>query len=119
MGDFRKLRAWQEAMDFAVAVYRATDAFPANERFGLRSQVRRAAASVSANLAEGVGRGSTGAFQAFARIARGSLHEAVSHLMLARRLEFLGEAALDAVLAHADRLGPMLSGILARKQRGG
>jgi four helix bundle protein len=119
MGDFRKLRAWQEAMDFTVAVYRATDAFPASERFGLRSQVRRAAASVPANLAEGVGRGSPGAFQAFARIARGSLQEAVSHLMLARRLEFLDGAALVAVLAHAERLGPMLSGILARRRANG
>jgi four helix bundle protein len=119
MGDFRKLRAWQEAMDFAVAVYRATDEFPVSERFGLRSQVRRAASSVGANLAEGAGRGSPGAYHAFTRIARGSLHEAVSHLMLARQLGFLEDEVVGALIAHAERLGPMLSGILARKRPNG
>ncbi|HEV2652282.1 MAG TPA: four helix bundle protein, partial [Rhizomicrobium sp.] len=83
---FKDLRVWREAMSLAEACYSVTRAFPKDERFGLISQIRRAAQSVPANIAEGCGRDTTGAYIQFLRIAQGSLKEVETHLLLAVRV---------------------------------
>jgi four helix bundle protein len=89
MNDFRKLKAWHKAHALAVAVYRATSAFPATERFGLVSQMRRAAVSVPANIAESCGRRSRRDEAHLRQVAFGSACELEAELLLALDLGFL------------------------------
>ena len=112
MGDFAKLDVWNESQTLAAMVYSLSATFPHSERFGLTQQIRRAAVSVSSNIAEGAGRGAPRSFHGFLRIARGSLHEVRSQIHLAVRLGFAGTAAAQPVLDHAERISRMLSGIL-------
>ena len=88
MRDFKKILAWQKADDLVVAVYKATEHFPPAECFGLTSQMRRAAVSVAANIAEGSGRETLADFRHFLHIARGSLQEVEYYIHLADRLFF-------------------------------
>src|SRR6266576_6090364 len=90
---FEKLEVWQEAITFADMVYRVSRTFPSDERFGLTNQMRRAAASVSSNIAEGSSRLSKNEFARFTEIAAGSLFEGVSQSFIARRQQFLNEAS--------------------------
>jgi four helix bundle protein len=104
---YRDLRVWQDAMDLAEACYRIVGTFPRDELYGLSSQVRRAGVSIPANIAEGYGRNSKGAYVQFLKIAQGSLKELETHIILAERL---GLVRTDAgpILASCDSLGRML-----------
>src|SRR5215472_5214879 len=82
INSYRDLRVWQDAMSLAESCYQLTASFPREEMFGLTSQIRRSAASVAANIAEGHGRENTGSF-IHQRIAQGSLKELETHLLLA------------------------------------
>ena len=113
---FRDLRVWQLGMDLAEACYRVTQGFPREESYGLTSQVRRAAASVPANIAEGYGRDGAKEFSQFLRIAQGSLKELETHLLLAQRMEFCAGSAVDRILEQADQLGRMLYGLYRSAQ---
>jgi four helix bundle protein len=86
---YRDLVVWQKGMDLAETAYRATETFPKAERYGLTAQMRGAAVSVPANVAEGFGRGRNAEFIRFLEIARGSLYELQTHGELARRLGLL------------------------------
>jgi four helix bundle protein len=97
---YRDLVVWQQAMDLAVAVYETTRTWPRDELYGLTSQVRRAATSVPANIAEGYGRENVGSYQQFLRIAQGSLKELETHLLIAQRIG----------ISSRDRIGPLLNG---------
>ena len=97
VGDFRKLQVWKAAQELAVSVYRCTASFPKSERYGLTSQMRHAAASIGANLAEGCGRWSDAELRRFARISLGSATELESHLLLARELGFLDAATFESL----------------------
>jgi four helix bundle protein len=88
--DFKELKVWHKAYDLALAVYEASRGFPREEIYGLTSQLRRAAVSVGANIAEGCGRRSDGELIRFLQIARGSASEIEHHLLLARDLKFFG-----------------------------
>lgn len=90
MRDFRKLMVWQKAHQLTLAVYQATGAFPREELYGMTSQMRRAAASIPANIAEGCGRDSEAELARFMEIAMGSASELEYHLLLAKDLKFLG-----------------------------
>ena len=85
----RDLIAWQKAMDLVVLIYQSTAGFPKYELYGVTSQMRRAAASIPANIAEGQGRRSKSEFGQFLGNARGSLLELDTHLELALRLNYL------------------------------
>ncbi len=111
MFNFEKLDVWQKALDFADFVYTATAAFPAEERFGLTHQLRRAAVSVSSNIAEGTSRNSKVDFARFVEIATGSLFEIVSQATISKRREFLAEAEYARIYAAAEELSRMLSGL--------
>ena len=111
MGGYQGLAVWQRSMDLAEAVYRLTRSFPPEEKFGLTSQARRAAASVPANIAEGYGRGTRPAYVNFVRIAQGSLKELETHLILSARVGACEKGAIEPMLVEADELGRMLRGL--------
>ena len=108
---YRDLIAWQKAMDLAVAVFRATERMPRQEAFGLVSQMRRAAVSVPSNIAEGQGRGMTKEYVRFLRIARGSVQELETQLVLAGRLGFVAGEVLDRLLADSAEVSKVISGL--------
>jgi len=108
----KKLKAWQLSMDIAVDVYKTSEKFPSEERFGLVSQMRRSAVSVPSNLAEGAARRTKKEFVSFLRIAQGSLSELDTQLELAKRLEYIVEDSwkqFDAKLIEEDKV---LSGLI-------
>ncbi|CAN5307904.1 four helix bundle protein [soil metagenome] len=107
---YRDLEVWQKAMDLAVECYRVTAGLPKSEMYGLTSQIRRAAASVAANIAEGRGRRSTRDFRRFLDIAYGSLLEAETHAILAHRLGYIEKDALNGILDSSAEIGRMLNG---------
>jgi four helix bundle protein len=111
MFNFEKLDCWQHAIEFADLVYDSTGAFPGDERFGLTNQMRRAAVSVSSNIAEGSSRDSKIDYARFVEIATGSVFEIVSQAFIARRRGFLSEEKFTALYATAERQGRMLSGL--------
>ena len=111
MFGFMKLEVWKKAVEFGDTVYRVTADFPSDERFGLTSQLRRAAVSISSNIAEGSGRRSTSDFSRFVSIAYGSLMECVSQLHIAKRLNLLDESKHAALSRQAEELSRMLSGL--------
>ena len=108
---YRQLEVWQLAMDLAERCYQATKGFPKEELFGLTSQIRRSAVSIPANIAEGQGREHTKEFLNHLSMARGSLLELETHLMLSQRIGLLQQPELDSLLTMTDRLGRMLSGL--------
>jgi four helix bundle protein len=108
---YRDLRVWQRSLDWAEAIYRASKSWPADEKFGLTSQTRRAAVSVAANIAEGAARRTTGEFLQFLGVAKGSLAEAETLLMLSMRLGYTAEGVATSLLEEAGEIGRMLSGL--------
>lgn len=108
---FRELVVWQRAMDLAVEVHRLSKRLPSDERFGLTLQMRQAAASISANIAEGRGRDHRGDYLRFLSIARGSLMELDNHIEFAVRLAYLARS--DAALAFdlLSQVRRLLSGL--------
>jgi four helix bundle protein len=95
-------------MDLTVELYKTTQSFPSEEKFGLTSQIRRAASSIPANIAEGHARGRK-EYQQFLRIAAGSLTELETHLMISQRVGFLTDAKLEETLSTTEQLGRMLN----------
>src|SRR5271166_5620373 len=108
---YQELEVWKVAMDLATECYRLTKAFPKEELFGLTSQIRRSAASIPANIAEGQGREHTKEFLNHLSIARGSLIKLETHLMLSQRVGLLQQAELQSLLALTDPISRMLSGL--------
>src|SRR5919205_127820 len=105
MRPHEKLEVWNRAVEFVTAVYRMSDKFPKEEKFGLTSQIRRAAASVPANIAEGAARDSPREFVHFLSNAQGSASELATELLIAHRLEFLSAKEYQAVSAELDNIG--------------
>ena len=105
---YRDLKVWQLGMDLTVELYRVTKSFPKEETYGLTSQIRRAASSIPANIAEGHARGSK-EYQQFLRISQGSLTELETHLLLAQRVEILQQGHLNELLQMTEQLGRMLN----------
>ena len=117
MRPHEKLDVWMKSVDLVVRIYKATERFPKEEKFGLTSQVRRAAVSVPANIAEGAGRRSEKEFAYFLSNAQGSTSEVETELLIATRLGYLRPAVFDELQASLDQMGQMLHG-LARHVRG-
>src|SRR3954469_19235563 len=111
MFNFEKLETWQEAIKFADLVYALTRDFPDAERFGLTNQMRRAAVSISSNIAEGSARLSRADFARFVEMATGSLFEIVSQSTIGLRQGFLTEQQYRQIYNSADEQGKMLSGL--------
>ncbi len=119
MGDFRDLKVWAKSHALVLAVYQATAAFPTEEQYGLTNQIRRAASSIPANVAEGCGRGTDGELVRFVRIALGSANELEYHLILAADLGLLPPATqqtLDGELSEVRRMLARLADRLNTKR---
>jgi four helix bundle protein len=114
--DFKELKVWTKAHAATIEVYRLTRLFPREELYGLTSQIRRAAASIGANIAEGCGRKSDGEMARFLHIARGSAVELDYHLLLARDLEFLPAASFGFLQREVDEIQRMLTSLIQRIQ---
>jgi four helix bundle protein len=115
---YRDLKVWQLAMDLAELCYRTTRRFPKDELYGMTSQIRRAAASVPANIAEGHGRNSRGEYIQFLRVAQGSLKELETHLLLAQRVGLTDENAVGPTLNKSETLGKMLRALIRSLEAG-
>jgi four helix bundle protein len=111
MRNFRELDVWKKTHQFTLAIYRLTADFPDREKYGLTSQLQRAAASIGANLAEGCGRETNADFKRFVQIARGSACEAEYHLLLAHDLGLVGDDAYQSLNTDVNELKRMLFGL--------
>ena len=109
---YRDLVVWQEAMNLAEAAYRLSRRLPKEEMYALAQQVRRSCSSVPANIAEGYGRDSTGAYVQHLRVAQGSLKELETHLLLAERVELVDTIAIAPLLAKSEQIGKMLGNLI-------
>ena len=108
---YRDLTVWQRSMDLAYAAYDCANAFPAAERYGLSSQLRRAAVSIPSNIAEGQARAHTKEFLHFLSIARGSLQEFETLLLIAQHCGYVTEQQLAQLLELCDHVGRMLTAL--------
>jgi four helix bundle protein len=117
MKDFRSLLVWQKAHSLTLAAYRATSTFPAYELYGLTSQMRRCAASVAANIAEGCGKRGNGEFQRFLGIAAGSASEFEYHILLARDLGFIKETEYQMLNDAIVEIKRMLASLIRKVEQ--
>lgn len=109
--NYRDLVVWQKAMEFVEAVYLLSREFPADERFALTNQLRRAAVSVPSNIAEGEGRFSKPDFKRFLSMALGSLREAETQIEIAIRLTYCDRDAAGRAILLADEVGRLIRGL--------
>ncbi len=109
---YQQLVVWQKSVELVTDIYRLTGDFPKHEIYGLTSQLRRAATSVPANIAEGQGRSSRGEFKQFLGHARGSLYELETHLVVARNLGYLDKEGAEQLTSEVHRVGRLLSGLI-------
>jgi four helix bundle protein len=114
MQDFKNLKAWQKSHALLVDIYRAVDSFPREECYGLARQLKEAAVSVEANLAEGCGRSGDHEFRRFVSISLGSACEIESHLIAARDLKFLPTPAFERVHSMCQEVRRMLVSLFRR-----
>jgi four helix bundle protein len=109
---YQDLKVWQAGMQLVLTSYRLSSRFPKHESFGLTSQIRRAAVSVPANIAEGYGRSHRGDYVRYMSVANGSLKELETELMIASHLGYVAEAEHNQVMRQADELGRMLGRLI-------
>jgi four helix bundle protein len=116
MEDFKDLKVWVKAHELTLAIYQSARKFPREEIYGLTSQVRRASASIGANIAEGCGRRSDAEMRRFVQIARGSASELECHLLLARDLQFLPVDEYAELEGKVFEIQRMLAALVQRLQ---
>jgi four helix bundle protein len=114
MQDFRNLEVWKKSHDLTLAVYRATKSFPADERYGLTSQLRRGVASIPTNLAEGSGRGTDPDFGRFVQHAMGSSSQVEYEFLLAKDLDYLNVKQYTSFNDDITRIKRMLTSLLRK-----
>jgi four helix bundle protein len=117
VGDYRKLQVWERAHGLTLDVYGVTRGFPREEMFGLTSQLRRASASIPANIGEGCGRNSDGELARFLVIAMGSANELDYQLLLAHDLGYLQSGQHEKLAAEAQAITRMLATLIDRLRR--
>jgi four helix bundle protein len=113
---YRDLIVWQKAMALAALCYAKTRSFPRTEAFGLTTQIRRAAGSIPANIAEGNGRENTGSYIQFLRISQGSLKELETHVMLSQTVELMKATDAEQVLEMTEEVGKLLRSLIRALQ---
>ena len=111
MRPHENLEVWKKSIEFVVAIYKATDNFPKEEKFGLTSQLRRAAVSIPANIAEGAARRTDREFAYFLSNSQGSASEVDTELLIAHRLNFLLNDDFTDLRESLDEIGRMLTGL--------
>ena len=116
MRPHERLDVWKRAIEFVIALYRLTEHFPKDEKFGLTSQLRRAAVSVAANIAEGAARKSSKEFLQFLSNSQGSASEIDTELLIAWRLGYLPEKEYKDLYGNLDDIGRMITGLSLASQ---
>jgi len=111
MRPHHKLEAWLKAVELVTDIYKKTESFPKEERYGLTSQIRRAAVSIPANIAEGAGRYSSKEFAHFLSNAQGSASELETELIISNRLGYLDETSFSQLIAQLERIGRLITGL--------
>ena len=119
MRRFTDLKVWQRSHALVLQIYRLTADFPAEERFGLVAQLRRAVLSVPTNIAEGSKRQGGQEYARFLNIAEGSLAETEYLLLVSRGLAYAAAKSVQALLSEADEIARMLNALRAKVLRGG
>ncbi len=109
---YKDLRVWRQSVDLALEIYRETQNFPKHELYGLTSQLRRAAVSVSSNIAEGKGRSSDKELVLFLHHARGSLLEVETQLFIARELAYIEDPRAEHLLGEVENLAKALNALI-------
>jgi len=109
---YRDLIVWQKAVALSLKVYKATEEFPKHELYGLASQVRRAAVSIACNIAEGQGRNSQGEFKHFLGMAKGSLVEVETQLVISTKLKYIPELAAQELEKDCEEVSRLLNGLM-------
>ena len=117
MRPHERLEVWERAVDFVVRIYKMTETFPREEKFGLTSQIRRAAVSVPANIAEGAARQSSKEFNYFLSIAQGSVRELATEILIARKLGYLNEQTYRIDDDELASIGRMILGLARSVKR--
>jgi four helix bundle protein len=110
--NYTDLIAWQKAMDLVLLLYRSTDHFPQREQYGLTNQMRRAAVSIPSNIAEGQGRAAAREFVQFLHVARGSLQELETQVLIAYRLAYLDEQSKGLLLNSTSEVARIINGLI-------
>ncbi|MGO6689366.1 four helix bundle protein [Rhizobium leguminosarum] len=116
MNSYKDLKVWQMAIDLAVDCYQLTRKFPKKEVYGLTAQIRRAATSIAANIAEGHGREVTGSFIQFLRISQGSLKELETHMLISHRIGLIDESEFGKMTGKCDEIGRMIRALIRSLQ---
>lgn len=112
MHKFRKLKIWQKAMEFVALVYQVSSKYPRSEQFGLTDQIRRAAISITLNIAEGSGAGFDKEFSRFLKMSLRSCYEVISAAEIAMLLKYGTIEENHLIIAKADELGAMTAGFI-------
>jgi four helix bundle protein len=107
MNNYKELKIWQKSVDLAVKIYEITKDFPREELYGLTSQIRRSAVSISSNIAEGAGRNTKKDFNNFLGISNGSSCELATQLIIAQRINFIEQPALESLQQEIDEIQKM------------
>lgn len=115
-GNYKNLKIWQRSVTFCTLVYSTSKAFPESEKFGLTSQIRRAAVSVSSNIAEGAGRKSRADFIRFLRMAEGSANEVETHILIAQNLNFINHETAKILINEINQILKMIGGFTKKIQ---
>jgi four helix bundle protein len=118
MRPHQRLEAWRKSIELVTDVYKSSEHFPKEERYGLTGQIRRAAVSIPANIAEGAGRRSQKEFAHFLSNSQGSASELETELIIANRLGYLDEATFAKLMSQIERIGRLITGLARHLSRG-
>lgn len=110
--DYKELEVWKESKDLVKLIYKITESFPLSEQFGLTNQIRRAAVSIPSNIAEGLGRNHVKDTIQFLHVARGSLYEIETQLILAFELSFISKDIYETTLEKVHLCMKLISGFI-------
>jgi len=114
INSYRDLEVWKKGVRYSLTIYKITSEFPVSEQYGITNQLRRASASIPANIAEGYGRDSTKNYIQFLRTSRGSLNETETFLFIAYGLKYVDRKTLDELLEKSAEIGKMLNSLIKK-----
>jgi four helix bundle protein len=112
MSNYKNLKVWADGVNFVVEIYKITARYPKEEKFGLVSQMRRAAVSIPSNIAEGATNRSKKEFSKFIRIAKGSLSELETQIIISFKLGFITEKSYNKIIEQSEQISRMLAGLV-------
>ena len=112
MESYQELEVWQKAINLVTEIYKTTRTFPKEKIYALSSQTQRAAISIPANIAEGWGRNMTKEYIQFLRIARGSLLEVETHMIISKNLNYVNEQILESILQKTKQINKMINSLI-------